>query len=347
MKKFASLLPDSVKLALLKRHLAQSTRGDKDAAPTLALRNHPDAVGSLRVVVQKEPIGIGVGLDLAAVTTRSSVYRMVYGRLPAVLRTFALSGAKVRMIEADLSDKGLPRPGGLAFSSFRDDAILIPDPVFLNSNGYAAFRRPSLAWPWSRRRDTVLWRGNATGNGQISTETMAADDPRLRQRVRMCIMLRSMPDCDVKIHKVEDVATSVDRQRLVHHGVIGDKIRQRDWGRYRFTLDVDGHCNAWSNFFVRLLLGCCVMKIQSPHGFRQWYYQRMKPWQHYVPVRADMTDLLEKIEWCRGHEAECAAIAAAGRTLATAMTLESEFGEAARRLEAARDCVIAGIAAAT
>jgi len=62
----------------------------------------------------------------------------------------------------------------------------------------------------------------------------------------------------------------------------------------------------------------------------------MNPWRHYVPVRADMTDLIEKIDWCRSRDYECAAIAAAGQAFAEAMTVESEIAEAVRRLEA--DC---------
>jgi hypothetical protein len=66
--------------------------------------------------------------------------------------------------------------------------ILVPDPVFVNSGGYAAFRAPSSVLPWRLRRDTVLWRGTSTGIGQVTTETMAAGDPHLRQRIRVCFM---------------------------------------------------------------------------------------------------------------------------------------------------------------
>jgi len=69
--------------------------------------------------------------------------------------------------------------------------------------------------------------------------------------------------------------------------------------------------------------------------FRQWYYDRLMPWRHFVPVRADMSDLVEKIAWCRGHDGECAAIAAAGRAFAHAVTVEAEIADAARRLQAA------------
>ena len=330
MKKLVSLLPQRAKLALLQRHFAQGIGGEYGR---ITVVDRPGVADPLRVSLRKNNSDIAVALDIAAATTRPAVYRMLYARVPAVLGVFARTSPAVRAAAADVSDGMTTRPGELAFCSNRDDAILVPDPLFVNSDGYAEFRRASLSLPWARRRDTVLWRGTSTGAGQVTTETMAADDLRLRPRVRMCLMLRAVHGTDVKIRKTEFVS-AVDRQRLVRHGVVGSKIRQSDWGRYKFAVDIDGHSNAWSNFFVRLLLGCCVIKVQSEHGFRQWYYDRLKPWRHYVPVNADMTDLIEKIAWCRGHDAECAAIAANGQALARAMTVATDIADAVRRLEA-------------
>ncbi len=356
MKKLVSLLPERAKLALLRRHFAHSIGGGDRS---VAVVDRSDACHPLQVSLHKNDAGISVALDLVSAMERPAVYRMLYARVPAVLRVFARTAPAIRAAAADVSDGNAVRtgalafctprggaggdgmvrgnaapPGELAFCSNRRDVILVPDPLFVNSDGYAAFRRASLALPWAQRRDTVLWRGTSSGGGPVTTETMAADDRRLRPRVRMCLMLRSVPGTDVKIRKIEDAAP-LDRQRLVRHGVVGNKIRQADWGRYKFALDIDGHSNAWSNFFVRLLLGCCVIKVQSEHGFRQWYYDRLTPWRHYVPVNADLTDLIEKIAWCRGHDAQCAAIAANGQALARAMTVTTETADAVRRLEAA------------
>jgi hypothetical protein len=164
---------------------------------------------------------------------------------------------------------------------------------------------------------------------------MTADDPRLRQRIRMCLILRSVQGTDARISKTESTVSSLDRERLLRHGVLGGKIKQRNLGRYKFAPDVDGHINAWSNLFVRRLLGCCVLKVRSQRGFRQWYYNNLVPWRHYVPVRDDMADLVEKIEWCRSHDGECAEIARAGSAFAHAMSVDGEIAEAASRLEAA------------
>lgn len=39
------------------------------------------------------------------------------------------------------------------------------------------------------------------------------------------------------------------------------------------------------------------------------YFPLLKPFYDHVPVKADLSDLKEKIEWCREHDAECKIIA--------------------------------------
>ncbi len=73
-----------------------------------------------------------------------------------------------------------------------------------------------------------------------------------------------------------------------------------------------------------------MLKVASQHGYRQWYYDRIKPWEHFVPVQADMTDLAEKVDWVRSHDREAEEIARRGQSLARSMTLEGETAEAVR-----------------
>jgi hypothetical protein len=82
-------------------------------------------------------------------------------------------------------------------------------------------------------------------------------------------------------------------------------------------------------------LGCCVIKIASAEGYRQWYYDKLEPWVHYVPACADLSDLIERIEWCRSHENECRDIARAGQEFAMRRTVKSEIGDAVDRVNAA------------
>ena len=149
-------------------------------------------------------------------------------------------------------------------------------------------------------------------------------------------MLGNAAGVDARIVKVLRRAKGAERKLLFEHRLVGRRIRERTWAHQKFAIDSDGNTNSWSNFYVRLLLGCCVIKIASQSGFRQWYYDALQPWVHYVPMRADMADLIEKIEWCRAHTEECRAIAKAGQAFALSRTVETEIADAIARLDAAR-----------
>jgi hypothetical protein len=41
----------------------------------------------------------------------------------------------------------------------------------------------------------------------------------------------------------------------------------------------------------------------------QWFYRALKPYVHYVPVKDDLSDLLEQIQWSKDHDNLCQEIA--------------------------------------
>lgn len=52
-----------------------------------------------------------------------------------------------------------------------------------------------------------------------------------------------------------------------------------------------------------LLAGDSVV-LKQDSGYYEHFYNELRPWEHYIPVRADLGDLLEKIQWARDHDEE-------------------------------------------
>lgn len=50
-----------------------------------------------------------------------------------------------------------------------------------------------------------------------------------------------------------------------------------------------------------LLAGDSVV-LKQDSIYYEHFYNELRPWEHYVPVRADLGDLLEKIQWARQHD---------------------------------------------
>jgi glycosyl transferase family 90 len=300
----------------------------------VALASAPPDGTDYRFGLRKEGQRLVLAFDHRAALRDDFRFQVFRNRTGILIELFARTMSAVTQAIATLSD-GFECGGGIvSFCSAHRDAILVPDSEFYSLRGYASLRAAAATSPpWRQRDSRVVWRGASTGRGKIAREEMRVDDRALIQRTRLCLALRGMPNIDAKlVNAVQSDDMPRDLARLRAAGILGERIPEWSWSSWKFALDVDGNSNAWSNLFTRLLLGCCVLKIGSPSGYRQWYYDEMRPFEHFVPVAADLSDLAEKLEWCRSHDRECAAIAAAGCEFARRRTYESEMAAAVETL---------------
>jgi hypothetical protein len=239
----------------------------------------------------------------------------------------------VGSIDVNLGDA--PDRQGLAFCDCRPGATLIPDTEFLVTKGYETFRRHFSSHPisWSSRRPLAYWRGSTTGaplDPEIGWKTLP--------RILLCEFALSAPNLfDVGVTRIVDIHEDPEavRNYLQSKGFIRSPAPQEAVQQFKYQIDIDGHTNSWSGLFIKLLTGSPVLKITSRLGWRQWYYDRMKPWEHFVPVEMSREDLLEKVHWLRGHDDTAERIGRAGRALAGSMTFEAELAEAARAMRRA------------
>lgn len=68
--------------------------------------------------------------------------------------------------------------------------------------------------------------------------------------------------------------------------------------------------------------------------WHEWYWDQLEPMQNFIPVRRDLSDLLERQQWARTHPEQAAAIGRAGQELALVkLTREAAVLQLARTLE--------------
>ena len=56
------------------------------------------------------------------------------------------------------------------------------------------------------------------------------------------------------------------------------------------------------------------MIVESDYSL--WYQSLLEPFIHYVPVKPDLSNLVEMIEWCKLNDKKCEVIAKNGKKLA-------------------------------
>lgn len=44
--------------------------------------------------------------------------------------------------------------------------------------------------------------------------------------------------------------------------------------------------------------------LKQDSAYYEHFYNELQAWEHYIPIRADLGDLLEKVQWARDHDEE-------------------------------------------
>jgi Glycosyl transferase family 90 len=135
--------------------------------------------------------------------------------------------------------------------------------------------------PWNLKRNQIVWRGSLTGPfPRIRLGTFAAEH-------------LGHPLIDIGVHRLpggnKNFSDDVLKNILMLPG-----MPDSDFTKYKAILDIDG--NSWSARFGRLLCKNSVVVKVEPE-YVDYFYKHLTPWKHYIPIREDLGDLLETIEW--------------------------------------------------
>ena len=247
------------------------------------------ASGDLEVLLNKSAIVLPRGRPFV----RIPIYVWLFGA--AITKFPTLRGEWT----CHLGDPGFWNTA--AFSSNHPEACLVPDPLFFQSGGWADFRAAMAAnpIPWQARIPKAFWRGGGHGIKRY-WPPRAADDMFWLPRAEFCSRARCSSiasHIDVGLVSWGQIPDPEMLQVLQKSGLNADFVPKEKFAQYKYVFDIDGNSNSWPGLFTSLLTTACVIKIESEHGFRQWYYDRLIPWTHYVPVRSDFSDLESKVQW--------------------------------------------------
>ena len=83
----------------------------------------------------------------------------------------------------------------------------------------------------------------------------------------------------------------------------GDFMSLRELAKYKYHIDLGGGGGTtWTGTFEKLALPGLLFHHVTPT--KDYIHDLVEPWVHYVPVRSDLEDLLEKLEWAESHPEE-------------------------------------------
>lgn len=76
--------------------------------------------------------------------------------------------------------------------------------------------------------------------------------------------------------------------------------------KYKYIINVEGHVCAY-RLSRELCSGSVLLIVDCK--YKLWYFDKLKPFVHYIPIKADLSDIYDKIKWCKLNDLKCEQIA--------------------------------------
>jgi len=172
---------------------------------------------------------------------------------------------------------------------------------------------------WKNRKPIAVFRGGSTGIG-----TTIETNPRLKvaylsQKLDnkdtdgLPYIDAGITEWNLRPRKIKNnpYLQTIDIKNIGINLV--DSMSPQQQSTYKYLINIDGHVSAY-RLSLELESGSCILMVESK--YRLWYKDMLKPYIHYIPIKSDLSDLIEKIKWCKNNDEKCETIASNAKLFA-------------------------------
>lgn len=199
----------------------------------------------------------------------------------------------------------------------RNGVIVMPD--MFAYDGYEPGKSQVLEgnkiYPWECKLNIAFYRGSDIG---VSDLNAWINYPRPRL---VCLSTQYPHLIDAKFTSLYAVCHT---QFAIDNGFMGNYLSMKDHPRYKYLMNVEAGCANTPRFPLLLHANSVIFKNLTQSIL--WFYKALKPYEHFIPIAEDLTDLLSQLEWAHAHDDECRKISEnANNIAADALTSEAVY----------------------
>lgn len=164
---------------------------------------------------------------------------------------------------------------------------------------------------WDDKKETAVFRGGSTGIG-VDIET----NPRLKVAYLskktpkdvdgVSLIDAGITDWNLRPRKIkgEKFLKTIEIDSMPFKLV--EKLNAQEQSVYKYIIHIDGHVSAF-RLSIEMNMGSTILMVDS--DYKMWYRHLLIPFIHYVPVKRDLSDLVDTIKWCKKNDEKCKKIA--------------------------------------
>ena len=190
------------------------------------------------------------------------------------------------------------------------NVIVHPEPYVFAKKGHDSYERiktvQALELPWEHKISKAFFRGALTGQPYtLDGKT------RVGRNKLMWDSLKYPEHIDFQMALINDFAylkVPEEKEKTKKHWPLEFEIN-----KYKYAIHIDGHASSWGRGAMILFSQAVPIVIESK--FTPMYTGSWVPYVHYIPVKNDQSDLIEKIDWLKNNDEEARKIGANGKSL--------------------------------
>tara|TARA_A100001011_G_scaffold382775_1_gene453090 strand:- start:1603 stop:4917 length:3315 start_codon:yes stop_codon:yes gene_type:complete len=159
---------------------------------------------------------------------------------------------------------------------------------------------------WNSKIPTAVFRGTSTGCGVTVETNMRLKISKLSSEGKVAkdgikYLDAGITKWNLRPRKLEqEFLQTIDIDSL-GFGLVEEMSREEQ-SNYKYIINIDGHVSAF-RISLEMNMGSVILLVES--NWEIWYKKFLKPWVHYVPINSDLSDIIEKIDWCKENEDKC------------------------------------------
>ena len=175
---------------------------------------------------------------------------------------------------------------------------------------------PQYEMNWSKKKPKAVFRGGPTGCGVSENTNMRIKLAKMGKEPKYASWL------DVGIVVKNPKATSIDSDAIRYDPNVGlaymntyikpvARMTMSDQSKFKYIIHIDGNVHAY-RLLNTMRTGSLILRVKSE--YISWIdhlldQEHGRGNQTYISVKSDLSDLINKIEYCEKHSEECRLIA--------------------------------------
>ena len=164
---------------------------------------------------------------------------------------------------------------------------------------------------WESKKPIAVFRGSSTGvgyniktNPRIKLAWMDKQNKTNDNGERYIDAGITKWNIRPRKHVSSEYVKLIDKDLINKIGTKG-YLSYKEQSEYKYIINIAGHV---SSFRLGQLFRTNSVVLYAKTKYKLWYDNALIPYKHYVPIKEDLSDLYEKIDWCRANEKQCVSI---------------------------------------